>query len=160
MKKGTEGFNLENLIKGRVAETIVEHLFSSSGYEAHMFGWEHTLPAIVGQLVDVSKNTSTGNMIRCMPDFIMREKEGNRVFFVEAKFSKNGTFRKMGSKYPYKDAYIVVVSTDSIKCATVSELPITADDDYQHIYNHKDFKDKISKENVERCLEIARKFYQ
>ncbi len=111
----------ENMIKGRIAETLVEELFLSLGYNVFRYGMENTVPGIMkllkGVRGDVAKN------IRRMPDFVVQK--GKDVFFIEVKFRANGEFDKRDwclKDYPYENAYFVVVSKKHIKCITYGEL--------------------------------------
>jgi len=168
MKKDDETFT-ENLIKGRIAETIVEQLFKVSEYEVFRFGMESALPAITGRLTKNNKlsgkqasiNTPVTKKIRFMPDFIM--KEDDNVFFVEAKFRANGklAISDLTEQYPYKDAYIILISPKSIKCISVTELEehTITECDNRHLHNHDVFKNKIKENVVKKHLQIAQKFY-
>jgi len=60
---------ISGVIKGRIAETIVEELFRSLGFQVFSYGMENSIPGIKDLLKgvrgDVSKN------IRQMPDFVV-----------------------------------------------------------------------------------------
>jgi len=110
-----------NMIKGRIAETLVHELFSASGYSVFRYGMENTIPGIMKPLNGVG--TEVANQIRRMPDFVVQKKNGD-VYFVEVKFEANEKFslKNLGTDYPYRDAYIILVSKKHIKCLTVKEL--------------------------------------
>jgi len=75
----------ENLLKGRMAETLVEELLKQSGNIVYRFGYE----AIVQNLAQLDEKfdrfTEIGERIRLIPDFIVVNKKGKPAF-VEAKF--------------------------------------------------------------------------
>ena len=75
----------ESLLKGRMAETLVEELLKQSGNIVYRFGYE----AIVQNLAQLDEKfdrfTEVGERIRLIPDFIVINKKGKPVF-VEAKF--------------------------------------------------------------------------
>jgi hypothetical protein len=77
--------NPENMLKGRIAETLVEELLRQSGNIVYRFGYE----AIVQNLVQLEEKfdrySEAGEKIRVMPDFIVIDKKGNPAF-VEVKF--------------------------------------------------------------------------
>jgi len=110
----------ESMIKGRIAETLIEELFLSLGYDVFRYGMENTVPGIMKLLKGVKGDVATN--IRRMPDFVV--KKGKDVFFVEVKFRANETFTKkdLPKDYPFLNAYFIVVSKKHIKCITYDEL--------------------------------------
>lgn len=109
-------------IKGIIAETIVEQLFKSLGFQVFKYGMENSIPGISDLLKgvrgDVSKN------IRQMPDFVVfKDKQAH---FIEVKFRKSGILKlkdidKYG-EYPFENALFVLVTQKHIKCVSYSEL--------------------------------------
>ena len=75
----------EGMLKGRMAETLVEELLKKSGNVVYRFGYE----AIVQNLVQLEKSfdrySEVGERIRAIPDFIVIDKKGEPTF-VEVKF--------------------------------------------------------------------------
>jgi hypothetical protein len=110
------------MIKGRIAETLIQELFLSLGYNVFRYGMENTIPGIMELLKGVRSDVA--QEIRRMPDFVMQNPKTKDVYFVEVKFRANGEFRfkDLPKDYPYTNAYIVLVSKRHIKCITVSEL--------------------------------------
>ncbi|MDF0714846.1 hypothetical protein PY092_01695 [Muricauda sp. 334s03] len=110
------------VIKGRIAETIIEQLFISLDFQVYKYGMENTIPGIADLLKgvrgDVSKN------IRQMPDFVVfKDKQAH---FIEVKYRKSG---KLSIKdienygdYPFENALFVLVTPKHIKCISYSEL--------------------------------------
>lgn len=111
-----------NMIKGRIAETLIQELFLSLGYNVFRYGMENTIPAIMTLLKGVK--TEVANEIKNMPDFVIQNPRNNEVYFVEVKFRANGTLsRKDISKdYAWGNAYFILVSKKHIKCITFDEL--------------------------------------
>lgn len=111
----------ENMIKGRIAEALVEELFLAMGYRVYRYGMENTIPGVMKLLRGVRSDVADN--IKRMPDFVVQDKSGE-VFFVEVKFRASETFIKadLPNNYPYYNAYIVLVSKKHIKCVTVQEL--------------------------------------
>ncbi len=109
-----------NMIKGRIAETLIEELFLSLGYDVFRYGMENTVPGITKLLKDVRSDVADN--IRRMPDFVV--KRDNKVFFVEVKFRANETFsiKDLPEKYPFVNCYFIIVSKRHIKCITYGEL--------------------------------------
>ena len=118
-----EGRYKEGMIKGRIAETLIEELFLSLGYNVFRYGMENTVPAITKLLQDVKSEVA--DSIRRMPDFVIQHPVRKDVYFVEVKFRKNGEFSisdRSLINYPYRNAYFIVVSKKHIKCITYKEL--------------------------------------
>lgn len=111
-----------SMIKGRIAETLIQELFLSLNYNVFRYGMENTIPGIMELLKGVRSDVA--QEIRRMPDFVVQHRETKDVFFIEVKFRASGTFRfkDLPKDYPYTNAYIVVVSKKHIKCLTVKEL--------------------------------------
>lgn len=111
-----------NMIKGRIGETLIQELFLSLKFDVFRYGMENTIPGIMELLKGVRSDVADD--IRRMPDFVVRNPKTNEVFFVEVKFRANETFTKkdLPKNYPYKNAYIILVSKKHIKCITVEEL--------------------------------------
>jgi hypothetical protein len=111
-----------NMIKGRIAETLIQELFLSLGYNVFRYGMENTIPGIMELLKGVRSEVATE--IRRMPDFVVQNPSNKNVFFVEVKFRANGVFRPsdLPPNYPFTNAYIILVSKEDIKCITVQEL--------------------------------------
>jgi len=111
----------ENMIKGRIAETLVEELFLAMGYNVFRYGMENTIPGVMKLLRGVRGDVA--DSIKRMPDFVVQDKKGE-VYFMEVKFRASETFtlNDLPQNYPYFNAYIVLVSKKHIKCVTVQEL--------------------------------------
>jgi hypothetical protein len=111
-----------NMIKGRIAETLIQELFLSLGYNVFRYGMENTIPGIMELLKGVKSEVA--EEIKRMPDFVIQNPKTAEVFFIEVKFrtSENFTFRDLPKGYPYDNAFIILVSKKHIKCITVDEL--------------------------------------
>ncbi|WP_339753197.1 hypothetical protein [Algoriphagus aquimarinus] len=111
-----------SMIKGRIAETLIQELFLSLKYNVFRFGMENTIPGIMELLKGVRSDVSDD--IRRMPDFVMQNPINKEVYFIEVKFRASGEFRgkDLPKNYPYLNAYIVLVSKKHIKCLTAQEL--------------------------------------
>lgn len=113
---------VSGVIKGRIAETIVEQLFISLGFQVYKYGMENTIPGISDLLKGVRSDVSTN--IRQMPDFVVfKDKDAH---FIEVKFRKNGCLslkdiEKYGD-YPFENALFVLLSQKHIKCISYREL--------------------------------------
>ena len=111
-----------NVIKGRLAETLVEELFLSLGFQVFKYGMENTIPGIMELLKGVKDEVALE--IKRMPDLVVYKDK--HAHFIEVKFRANGKFTlqdldKKGD-YPYQKALIVIVSKKYIKCISYTEL--------------------------------------
>lgn len=111
-----------NMIKGRIAETLIQELFLSLGYNVFRYGMENTIPGIMELLKGVRSDVA--QEIRRMPDFVIQDPRDKSVYFIEVKFRASGTFtaNDLPKDYPYENAYIILVSKKHIKCITVEEV--------------------------------------
>jgi hypothetical protein len=110
------------MIKGRIAETLIQELFLSLSYNVFRYGMENTIPGIMELLKGVRSDVA--QEIRRMPDFVIQNPESKDVYFVEVKFRASGEFKMkdLPKDYPYTNAYIILVSKKHIKCLTVQEI--------------------------------------
>src|SRR3990172_6725851 len=110
-----------NMIKGRIAETIVEEMFLAMGFEVFAFGMEHTIPGFGNRYSP--RSGLVASKIRRKRDFVVTRE--NETFFVEAKYRSNGEFdfqKHYGDDYPYPEAYFVLISPKHIKIQEAEEL--------------------------------------
>lgn len=96
----------EEMIKGRIAETIVKCMFEDLGFEVIPYGYENTCPTIAKK--DRLIIGDVKNHIRKAPDFIVIDKKGE-ANFVEVKFRADGNYKKE-TDYPYRDCYIILLT--------------------------------------------------
>ncbi|OGJ22251.1 hypothetical protein A3K73_05940 [Candidatus Pacearchaeota archaeon RBG_13_36_9] len=115
----------ENMIKGRIAETLIEELFLYLGYNVFRYGMENTVPGVMKLLKGVRGDVADN--IRRMPDFVIQSNSGKNkgeVYFIEVKFRANEEFSRdeLSKEYPFENCYFIVVSKKHIKCITYKEL--------------------------------------
>jgi hypothetical protein len=147
-----------NMLKGRIAETLIQELFLSLKYNVFRYGMEHTVPGITELLKGIK--TDVAYQIRKMPDFVIQKNKD--VFFVEVKFRASGSFtlKDLDKNYPYDNAYIILVSKKHIKCISVAELregkEITPDT-RNYLGSRKEFE--LDKEVIVQFCEFAVQFF-
>ena len=73
------------MLKGRMAETLVEELLKKSGNVVYRFGYEAIVQNLAMLTDTFNHHSEVGEKIRATPDFIVVSKKGNPVF-VEVKF--------------------------------------------------------------------------
>jgi len=84
-----KNFDPESMLKGRMAETLVEDLLKQSGNIVYRFGYEAILQNLTQIQQNFSRYSDVGERIRTIPDFIVIDVEGNPVF-LEVKFRWDG----------------------------------------------------------------------
>jgi hypothetical protein len=148
------------MIKGRIAETLIQELFLSLGYNVFRYGMENTIPGIMELLKGVRSDVA--QEIRRMPDFVMQNPKTKDVYFVEVKFRASGEFKSkdLPKDYPYTNAYIIVVSKKHIKCLTASELmegEEVSPTSHNYLGNRKEFD--LDKDVIVSFCEFATQFF-
>ena len=83
-----------NMIKARIAETLVEELFLSMDWGVFRYGMENTIPGVMKLLKGVRSDVAEN--IKRMPDFVVHDKDRN-VYFIEVKFRASEEFSLRGS---------------------------------------------------------------
>lgn len=79
----------EGMLKGRMAETLVDELLKKSGNTVYRFGYEAILQNLTQIKEAFDRSSEVGQKIRAIPDFIVLGIDGNPIF-VEVKFRWNG----------------------------------------------------------------------
>ncbi len=149
------------MIKGRIAETLIQELFLSLGYNVFRYGMENTIPGIMELLKGVKSEVAQD--IRRMPDFVIQSPKTKDVYFIEVKFRASGEFKAkdLPQNYPYTNAYIILVSKKHIKCLTVEEIldgkEITPES-RNYLGNRKEFD--LDKEIIIDFCSFAIKFFE
>jgi len=75
----------ENILKGRIAEGLVEELLKQCGNKVYRFGYETILQNLTQIDKSFDRESEIGRKIRSIPDFIVINEQG-RPFFIEVKF--------------------------------------------------------------------------
>ena len=150
-----------NMIKGRIAETLIQELFLSLEYNVFRYGMENTIPGIMELLKGVKSEMATE--IKRMPDFVIQNPKTNEVYFIEVKFRKSGMFtlKDLPREYPYRNAYIILVSKKHIKCITVDELEAGKEispTSKNYLGNRKEFE--LNKDVIIDFCQFAIKFFE
>lgn len=114
--------NSHNMIKGRVAETIIQELFIANYYHVFNYGMERTLPGILSTIK--MSNDAVSSAIRSQPDFVIQDRSTGDLLYVEVKYRASGHFSidDLIDDYPYKNAHFVIVLQSKIQAIHYSEL--------------------------------------
>lgn len=118
----------ESMLKGRMAESLVEEMLKQSGNTVYRFGYE----AIIQNLTQIKRlfnaHDEVGMHIRTIPDFIVIDKKGVPSF-VEVKFRCNGEIYKEKDHHlldkikHFWDAKIIFVNNKHKPYFRVSKSP-------------------------------------
>lgn len=144
------------LIKGKISETLIQELFLKCNYSVFRYGIENTIPGIF-ELTQTDRS-NIPDEVRCMPDFIIQNKNTKEVFYIEVKYRFNGELHisELAECYPYKKTFFIIVSKNNIKCISYSELDSNK---VKPIYlgNRKEFN--LDKNIVDKFCDFVAKFY-
>jgi hypothetical protein len=155
-----ESIFIENMIKGRIAETLVDELFTYLGYSVFRYNMMNTVPGAMQLLKGVRGDVAAN--IKKMPDLVIQDPNSGKVYFTDVKFRKNESFTldDVGSDYPYENCYFIVISKKHIKCITYQELKdgkeITPSS-RNYLGNRKEFE--LDKEVIIKFCDFAVKFF-
>ena len=157
-----ETYYTEGMIKGRIAETLIEELFLSLEYNVFRYGMENTVPGIMKLLKGVK--TEVAHNIKRMPDFVIQHPEKKDVYFIEVKFRKDESFDINDSSlknYPFENTYFIVVSKKHIKCITYKELQdgkVVSPTSKNYLGSRKEFE--LNKDVIITFCDFAVKFFK
>ena len=157
-------YSKENMIKGRIAETLIEELFLYLGYSVFRYGMENTVPGVMNLLKGVRSDVADN--IRRMPDFVIQSNEGENkgeVYFVEVKFRKSEEFsiKDLAKEYPFENCYFILVSKKHIKCITYKELKegkVISPKSQNYLGKRKEFE--LDKNVIIEFCNFAVKFFE
>ena len=155
-----EGRYKEGMIKGRIAETLIEELFLSLGWNVFRYGMENTVPGIMKLLKGV--RSEVAETIKKMPDFVIQNPKTDEVFFIEVKFRAKEEFSlsEVEKDYPFENAFFIVVSKNHIKCLSFQELKSGREitpTSHNYLGNRKEFE--LDKEVIKDFCDFAVKFF-
>ena len=74
----------ENILKGRMGESLVEELLKKSGNKVYRFGYEAVLQNLTQLEESFNRESEVGQRIRSIPDFIVVN--GKNILLIEVKF--------------------------------------------------------------------------
>lgn len=150
-----------NMIKGRIAETLIQELFLSLKYNVFRYGMENTIPGIIDLLKGIKSEVS--EEIKRMPDFVIQNPKTGEVYFVEVKFRASEKFSlgDLPKNYAWENCYFIVVSKKHIKCISYAELKAGKEitpESRNYLGNRKEFD--LDKETIITFCEFAVKFFE
>ena len=150
-----------NMIKGRIAETLIQELFLQLKYNVFRYGMENTIPGIMDLLKGVKSEVA--DEIKRMPDFVIQNPKNGEVYFVEVKFraAEKFSLKEMGPNYAWENVYFIIVSKKHIKCITYQELKEGKEikpESRNYLGNRKEFD--LDKQTIIDFCDFAIKFFE
>lgn len=147
------------MVKGRVAETLIQELFLSMGYNVFHYGMERSVPGIANLLKGVKGPVA--HEIRSMPDFIVQDGSG-KVFFIEVKYRASGQFgaEDLPEGYPWVNTLFIIVSKRHIKCLSYRQLMRGAKispECHHFLSERKEFK--LDRDTIVSFCHMAERFF-
>jgi hypothetical protein len=150
-----------NMIKGRIAETLIQELFLQLKYFVFRYGMENTIPGVMDLLKGVKSEVA--EEIKRMPDFVVQNPKNGEVYFVEVKFraSEKFAFNDLPKGYAWENVYFIIVSKKHIKCITYHELKCGKEitpDSRNYLGSRKEFE--LDKETIIEFCDFALTFFE
>ncbi len=107
--------------------------------------------------------SDVSDAIRLTPDFVVQNPKTAEVFFIEVKFrvSEDFKLKDLAKDYPYRNAYIILVSKKHIKCLSVAELEAGEEitpTSRNYLGNRKEFE--LDKKVIVDFCDFAVKFFE
>jgi hypothetical protein len=106
----------ESMLKGRMAETLVEEMLKKCGNQVYRFGYESVLQNLTQLESKFDTHTELSERMRAIPDFIVLDGAGKPAF-VEVKFRRDPieplheeTIEKLESVEMYWNAEMIFVN--------------------------------------------------
>jgi hypothetical protein len=111
-----ENHYAENMLKGRMAETLVDEMLKRSGNLVYRFGYEAVLQNLTQIERHFDRESEVGQRLRAIPDFVVIDEDGTPSF-VEVKFRRDPmdsphdeTIERLERVEQYWNALIVFVN--------------------------------------------------
>ena len=82
----------ENVLKGRMAESLVDELLRSADNKVYRFGYESVLQNLTQISPAFNRQSEIGQQISSIPDFLVLNRSG-QLFLVEVKFRRDPEWR-------------------------------------------------------------------
>ena len=126
----------DNIVKGRIAEVIVEELFKKSGYKVFRYGYESVLQNLTQSGIRLRRKDEIHRKIKTTPDFIVVS--DGVADYVEVKFRTNGIRKEELDSWDEaclilvtpKDPYFYIVPVDEFLKGKSDLIPLEKDEDF------------------------------
>ena len=122
-----------NLLKGRLAQAIIETIFQEFGYEVYPYGYESYLTNIINSMRKGNANIPI-RKLRATPDLIVYDKELNEGYFLEVKATNTpdetkfwiskSKLQNYRTYWPEAILVIYCIPSANVYCRQVMDIPI------------------------------------
>ena len=153
----------ENILKGRMAEGLVEELLKQCDNKVYRFGYEAILQNLTQLEKSFNKEGEVGQRISSIPDFIVINKQG-KPFFIEVKFRTDlvvysKDIGRLDFIEKFWKAKIILLTTQQ-PYFRVSNSPYLNEKQEWNWIPLKDDRDfEISQDILEKFNELIEKYY-
>ena len=153
-------YDLENVIKGRIAEAIVEELLRACGNQVYRFGYESILQNLVQNGSRFDHHSANGEQLRTIPDFVVVSSEG-KSFFFEVKFRADPSWLLksplLKQLKEYWTAKLILVTTAQPRFRVVDPQSLFDDEfSFEALENDPDLN--VTARAVEKCERLVARF--
>lgn len=138
----------EDILKGRMAETLVSELLRTCGNKVYRFGYETVLQNLTQLEQTFDRYTKTAEIIRSIPDLVVVNKEG-KPFFVEVKFRTYNSKYLWFEKRKWAQLRTILDYWNAIFILVTTEYP------YFRVFNITPDKKKSRFIPIEQCREFT-----
>jgi hypothetical protein len=153
----------ENLLKGRMAESLVEELLKQCENKVYRFGYEAVLQNLTQLEKVFDRESEVGQRIKSIPDFIVINKEG-RPFFVEVTFHTkfvvyNEDIRKIELIEKFWKAKIIIVTPEKPYFRISSSPYLNKEQKWDWIPLEEDKDLNITSDALNQFNKLVEKYY-
>jgi len=153
-------YDLENVIKGRIAEALVEELLRACGNQVYRFGYESILQNLIQNGARFDRYSSNGEQLRSIPDFVVVTEEG-KSFFVEVKFRSDPAWlakaRLLKQLREFWTAKLILVTTTQPFFRVVDQQSLL-DDEFSFEALERDSDLMVTPRAVQECEKLVTRF--
>jgi len=153
----------ENILKGRIGESLVEELLKNSGNKVYRFGYEAVLQNLTQLEKTFDRDNEVGQRIRSIPDFIVINKEG-KPFFIEVKFRTDFTVHSEDIKRielveKFWKAKIIIVTLKKPYFRILSSPYLNEKQEWNWVSLEKDKGLNVTPDALNQFNDLVEKYY-
>ena len=154
----------ENILKGRMAESLIEELLKKCGNKVYRFGYEAVLQNLTQLERVFDRESEVGRRISSIPDFIVINKQG-KPFFVEVKFRTDlivysKDIGRLDFIEKFWKAKIILLTTQQPYFRVSNSPYLNGKQEWNWISLKDDHDFEISDDILEEFNKLVEKYYQ
>jgi len=152
----------ENMLKGRMAESLVEELLKQCDNKVYRFGYEAILQDLTQLEKAFDREGEVGQRISSIPDFIVVNQK--KILFVEVKFRTDLTvyledIRRMDLVEKFWKAKIILLTTQQPYFRVSNSPYLNKEQEWNWIPLKEDPDFEISDDILKQFNELVEKYY-